>query len=66
MSVDKSLADAIGGGVSSAELQELSEQQGMLSMTQSTLVRVYRGITTPQEANRVVSDPDLAALAARC
>ena len=66
MSVDRNLSDAIARGVSSAELQHLAEQQGMLSLVESTIVRVFSGVTTPQEANRVVSNPDLAALAARC
>jgi type II secretory ATPase GspE/PulE/Tfp pilus assembly ATPase PilB-like protein len=66
MSIDNSLAEMIARGVSSAELQELAQQQGMLSLTQSAMVRVFSGTTTPQEANRVVSDPELAALASRC
>jgi type II secretory ATPase GspE/PulE/Tfp pilus assembly ATPase PilB-like protein len=64
MSIDKKLSDAIANGSTSAELQDLAEQQGMLSMVESIVTRVYNGTTTPQEANRVVSDPDLAALAA--
>ncbi len=64
MSVDKNLSDAIGRGASSAELQDLAEQNGMLSMVEAIIGRVFSGVTTPQEANRVVSDPDLAALAA--
>ena len=66
MMVDKSLADAVSCGAGSAELQTLAEQQGMLSMAEATMTRVFAGHTTPQEANRVVSDPDLAALTALC
>ncbi len=66
MSIDSSLADLIARGVSSAELQDLAEQQGMLSLVGSAMTRVFSGVTTPQEANRVVSDPTLAALASRC
>ena len=60
MSIDSSLADLIARGVSSAELQDLAEQQGMLSLVESAMTRVFSGVTTPQEANRVVSDPALA------
>ncbi len=66
MLVDKNLSDAIARGLTSAELQELAEHQGMLSMVESMMSRVFSGTTTPQEANRVVSDPDLAALTALC
>lgn len=66
MMVDKGMSDAISRGLSAAELQGLAEQNGMLSMTEATMVRVFRGATTPQEAIRVISDPELATLAARC
>lgn len=66
MAVDKNLSDAIAGGSTSTEIQELAEQQGMLSLVESTMTRVFSGTTTPQEANRIVIDPDLAALASLC
>lgn len=66
MIVDKMMSDAITRGASAAELQDLAEQHGMLSMVEATMARVLSGVTTPQEANRVVSDPELAALAAQC
>lgn len=66
MMVDKHLSEAIARGTSAAELQELAEQQGMLSMTESIMIRVFSGGTTPQEAIRAVRDPDLAELAAIC
>ncbi len=66
MIVDKKLSAAIAHGATSGDLQELAEQQGMLSLAEATMTRVLSGVTTPQEAIRVISDPDLAALAALC
>lgn len=62
MRVTRGLTEAIGHGAAAAELQRLAIDEGMLPLSHAAMVRIFRGTTTPQEATRVVNDPELAAL----
>ena len=65
MTVDESIAEAIASGVSAADIQFQAIKNNMLTLPQVAMMRVLSGQTTAHEANRVVADPQLAALAAR-
>ena len=62
MRIRDGLTESIGRGAGAAEVQQLAIDEGMLPLSHSAMVRIFRGITTPQEATRVVNDPELAAL----
>jgi type II secretory ATPase GspE/PulE/Tfp pilus assembly ATPase PilB-like protein len=63
MVVDKTISESIANRVSSGALETLAVEQGMLTLAEAAALRVFRGDTTAYEANRAVSDPQLAALA---
>lgn len=65
MVIDESIAESIACGVSAADIQIRAIKDGMLTLPQAAMMRVLSGHTTAREANRVVADPQLAALAAR-
>jgi general secretion pathway protein E len=62
MMVDTNLSESIAKRVPSGKLEGLAAEQGMLTLAETAALRVFRGDTTPYEANRAVSDPQLAAL----
>ncbi len=62
MRIRDGLTEAIGRGAAAAELEQLAIDDGMLPLSHAAMVRIFRGTTTPQEATRVVNDPELAAL----
>lgn len=64
MQIKEKLAWAIGRGASAAELESTAISEGMLCLAENAIARVLRGGTTAYEANRVISDPMLATLAA--
>lgn len=59
---NREIADAIANGGSANEIDDVAQRNGMMTMAESAAMRVYRGMTTPYEANRTVSDPLLAKL----
>lgn len=64
MVVDKTISESIANRAASGALENLAAEQGMLTLAEAAALRVFRGDTTAYEANRAVSDPQLAALAA--
>lgn len=53
---------AISEGVSAAKLEAIARDQGMLSLCETVASRVYRGDTTPEEAQRRAPDPLILSL----
>jgi hypothetical protein len=47
------------------ELEQVIRSKGSLSLGETLSSRIYRGVTTPYEANALVSDPHLADLLSR-
>ncbi|MCG8652339.1 MAG: Flp pilus assembly complex ATPase component TadA [Pirellulales bacterium] len=64
MIVQQQLSEAIVDHAPAAALQKIASDQGMLTLEEAAYLRVIRGQTTADEANRVVPCPSLAALAA--
>lgn len=62
MCVDDVLSAAIKEDMSSAKLEALATERGMLSLAESAILQVVQGVTSPQEAGRTVSDPELTRL----
>jgi type IV pilus assembly protein PilB len=54
---------AIADGISATRLDALAREQGMLSVAEAVAVRVLRGETSPDEAQRRVPDPLIASYA---
>jgi type II secretory ATPase GspE/PulE/Tfp pilus assembly ATPase PilB-like protein len=59
---NREIANAIASSGSANQVDDIARHDGMLSMAESAALRVFRGATTPYEANRTVSDPLLARL----
>lgn len=55
---------AISDGVSAAKLDAVARDQGMLTLNETVVSRVYRGETTPEEGQRCVPDPLILSLVA--
>lgn len=64
MVVSRQLTTAITAGASAQDLEDTAKFEGMLSLPEVAAVRVLRGHTTPEEANRAIPDPFLASLVA--
>jgi type II secretory ATPase GspE/PulE/Tfp pilus assembly ATPase PilB-like protein len=63
MTIDQQLSAAIADQAPASKLESIAVDQGMLTLAEAAALRAYRGQTIAYEANRVVSDPTLAALA---
>lgn len=62
MMVDSVIREAIANRASAAELESIAAEDGMLRLADVAMSYVLRGITSVEEINRVVSDPELAKL----
>lgn len=62
MTITRELSDSISDGESAAAIEDRATAGGMLTLAEVAALRVFRGETTPHEANRLVSDPLLASL----
>lgn len=53
---------AISEGVSASKLDAVARDQGMLSLTETFVSRIFRGATTPEEAQHCMADPMIVSL----
>lgn len=65
VSVDRDISSAIASRMPTNDLEDLIRSKGTLSLAETTASRVYRGITSAIEANRVVPDAQLSDLVSR-
>ncbi len=56
MDVDEDIQKLISSHATSAEIQRMAQQKGMVTMRQDGYLKVLQGITTLEEVNRVTSD----------
>jgi type IV pilus assembly protein PilB len=56
MDVNEAIQDLIVKRSTSAEIQRLAVQQGMITMRQDGYLKALQGITTIEEVNRVAAD----------
>lgn len=56
MDVDEDIQQLIISHATSAEIQRLAQQKGMVTMRQDGYLKVLQGVTTLEEVNRVTSD----------
>ena len=65
MVVDPKIEDAISKRATASEIESISVANGMLRLSEVAHGYVLRGTTSIDEANRVLNNPNLAALARR-
>ena len=63
MEMHPDLTHAINRGIPSNELETMAQEAGMLTLAETAKLRAFTGVTTLQDVNQIVSDPELASLA---
>jgi type IV pilus assembly protein PilB len=56
MDVNEAIQNLIVARATSAEIQRLAMQQGMITMRQDGYLKALQGLTTIEEVNRVAAD----------
>lgn len=65
VTINDAISAALAQQVPLNELEQVIRSKGSLSLGEALSSRIYRGVTTPYEANALVSDPHLANLLSR-